>query len=104
MRLRESVAAEDALRYSEPSPWMQPARHALGTLLLEADRVEEAEVTYRADLERYPENGWALRGLTECLERRGATAEAVRVRARFETAWARADVPIRASCFCRRFD
>ena len=104
VRLRDAVTADDALRYSEPSPWMQPARHALGTLLLEAGRVDEAELTYREDLKRYPENGWALRGLTECLDRRGATAEAAIVRARFETAWARADVPIQASCFCRRFD
>ena len=104
VQLREAVVADDALRYSEPSPWMQPARHALGTLLLEAGHVQEAEQTYRADLENYPENGWALRGLTECLERRGATAEAAKVRARFDTAWARADVQIRASCFCRRFD
>lgn len=99
--LREGVKAEDALAYNAPSTWMQPVRHALGALLLQAGRYEEAEAVYKADLERHPENGWALHGLAECLEHRGATTEAAAVRVRFVKAWARADVPIQASCYCR---
>src|ERR1017187_9337553 len=34
----------------EPWAWMQPARHAYGALLLEQDRVAEAEAVYRAGL------------------------------------------------------
>ena len=107
--LRRAVELEDALPYDEPWGWMQPARHALGALLLEQGNTEEAEAVYRADLGydgqlsracQHPENVWALHGLHECLVRRGATEEAARVKQRLDLAAARADVPIKASCFC----
>ena len=109
--LRKSVELDDDLPYDEPWGWMQPARHALGALLLEQGRVEEAEAVYRADLgldptlsrgpASTPSNVWALHGLHECLVRRGATEEAARIMQRLEPTIARADVPIRSSCFCR---
>ena len=99
--LRAAVAAESALRYTEPNPWMMPTRHALGALLLQEGKVAEAESCYRDDLKRYPGNGWSLHGLAECLERRGATAEAAQAKAEFEASWSSATVAIHASCFCR---
>jgi tetratricopeptide (TPR) repeat protein len=99
--LREAVAKDEALRYDEPWGWFQPAAHALGALLLEQGQVEEAEKVYRRDLERHPENGWALVGLEECLRRANRTDEADAVLARFRKSWERADVEIRSSCFCR---
>ena len=48
----------------------------------------------------HPDNLWALRGLLDCLERRGETAEAALIRQRVEFATARADVPVSVSCFC----
>ena len=100
--LRRGVEQDVALRYDEPWGWMMPVRHALGALLLEQGRVAEAEAAYRADLEIHPGNGWALHGLAECLRRKGDAAEAADVNDRFRTAWSRADVTIRGSCFCRR--
>jgi tetratricopeptide (TPR) repeat protein len=99
--LREGVRLDDGLRYDEPHGWMQPARHALGALLLEQGRVEEAETVYREDLRRHPNNAWSLHGLAECLRRRGQTDEAARVEQDFATAWSRADVTLPGSCFCR---
>jgi tetratricopeptide (TPR) repeat protein len=108
-RLRTAIALEDALPYDEPWGWMQPVRHALGALLLEQGRAAEAEVVYREDLglggtlpraQIHPDNLWALRGLLDCLERRGETAEAALIRQRVEFATARADVPVSVSCFC----
>jgi tetratricopeptide (TPR) repeat protein len=109
--LRAAVALEDALPYDEPWGWMQPVRHALGALLLEQGRVAEAEVVYREDLglvgalpraQIHPDNLWAMRGLLDCLERRGDTAEVALIRQRVELAAARADVPVSVSCFCAR--
>jgi tetratricopeptide (TPR) repeat protein len=109
--LRRAVALDDALAYDEPWGWMQPTRHALGALLLEQGHVEEAEAVYRADLgydgklaraRQHPENVWSLHGLHECLARRGDTIEAPLVKARLDLALARTEVPIRASCLCRR--
>ena len=108
--LRRAVELDDNLPYDEPWGWMQPARHALGALLLEQGRTDEAEAAYRADLGldgqlrracQHPDNLWSLHGLHECLIRRGDTVEAPLVRQRLDLAVARADVPITASCFCR---
>ncbi len=108
--LRRSVELDDNLPYDEPWAWMQPARHALGALLLEQERAEEAEAVYRADLglddtlsraSQHPDNVWALHGLHECLTMSGETGEARLIKQRLDLANARADVPIEASCFCR---
>ncbi len=110
-RLRAAIALEDDLPYDEPWGWMQPIRHALGALLLEQGRAAEAEVVYREDLglggalpraQIHPDNLWALRGLLDCLQRRGETAEAALIRQRVDIAAARADLPVSASCFCAR--
>ena len=70
--LRRAVQVEDDLLYDEPWGWMQPARHALGALLLEQERYDEAETVYRADLgldpsvsraRQHPNNLWSLFGL-----------------------------------------
>ncbi|MDV3222412.1 tetratricopeptide repeat protein [Intrasporangium sp.] len=108
--LRRSVELDDGLPYDEPWGWMQPARHALGALLLEQGRVEEAEVVYRADLGldptlpracQHPGNVWSLHGYHECLVRLGKTEAAGIVEQQLRIASAQADVPIRASCLCR---
>jgi tetratricopeptide (TPR) repeat protein len=109
--LRKSVELSDSLLYDEPWGWMQPTRHALGALLLEQGKLEEAEAVYRSDLGldgklsracQNPDNLWSLHGLHECLVRRGAKAETALIKQRLDLAQARADVPIKASCFCRR--
>lgn len=100
--LRDAVRRDEELRYDEPWGWMQPAAHALGALLLEQGRLSEAEAVYRADLQRHPANGWSLGGLAECLERGGQRDEAAAARAMAKQAWARADVPMTVSCYCRR--
>jgi tetratricopeptide (TPR) repeat protein len=108
--LRQSVALDDNLPYDEPWGWMQPTRHALGALLLDADRLDEAEAVYRADLGlddtlaracQHPANVWSLHGLHECLIRRGEKVEAMHVKRLLDRALARAEVPVRASCYCR---
>lgn len=108
--LRRSVERDDNLPYDEPWGWMQPTRHALGALLIEQEQFEEAEAVYRADLGldatlsracQHPGNVWSLHGLHECLVRRNATVEASLIKAQLDKAAARAEVPIRASCYCR---
>ena len=95
--LREAVALEDAIPYNEPPVWHQPTRQVLGALLLEAGHAGEAEAVYREDLARVRENGWSLFGLSRSLDAQGKTADAAAARARFEKAWARADVTLTSS-------
>ena len=89
--LRGAVEAEDALGYDEPPPWGQPARLSLGAVLLEAGKARDAEAVFREDLRRTPDNGWALLGLSQALEKQ-KSKEAAGVRARYERAFSRADV------------
>lgn len=109
--LRKSVEIDDNLPYDEPWGWMQPTRHALGALLLEQGQMEEAEAVYRADLGldetlsracQHPGNVWSLHGLHECLTKRGETVEAAHIKLQLDKALARAEVPIKASCYCRQ--
>jgi tetratricopeptide (TPR) repeat protein len=108
--LRRAVELDDGLPYDEPWGWMQPARHAYGALLLEQDLLAEAEAVYRADLGldgtlaracQHPGNVWSLHGYHECLTRLGKTELAGVVMQQLKIAAARADVPIRSSCYCR---
>ena len=94
-----AVRLEDALVYTEPSEWHYPPRHALGATLLAAGRAKEAEVVYWDDLGRNPDNGWSLFGLAQAMRAQGRTDEAAAVQARFDKAWARADVKLTASIF-----
>ncbi len=99
--LREAVRLDDALNYDEPWGWMQPARHALGALLLEQGRYAESEAVYREDLKHHPNNPWALHGLIESLRKGGKPIEAGLYVSELSEACKRADVTINRSCYCR---
>jgi tetratricopeptide (TPR) repeat protein len=108
--LRRAVELDDGLPYDEPWGWMQPARHALGALLLEQGHLEEAEAVYRADLGlddtlaracQHPANVWSLHGYHECLTRLGKHELAGIISQQLKIAAAHADVPIVSSCYCR---
>jgi tetratricopeptide (TPR) repeat protein len=99
MALREGVRRETELVYDEPPPWHLPVRHVLGAVFLEADRPERAEAVDREALNRFPENGYALKGLALALERQGRSGEAADVRERFRESWQAADVELPGSRF-----
>ena len=108
--LRRAAELADDLPYDEPWGWMQPARHALGALLLEQGRLQEAEAVYRADLGldgtliracQHHDNVWSLHGFHECLRRQNKHTEADLIAPRLALVKARADVPIKSSCLCR---
>jgi tetratricopeptide (TPR) repeat protein len=90
--LEEAVAHEDALLYGEPPEWSVPARQDLGAVLLAAGRPADAEEAFRADLAKFPENGWSLQGLAVSLRRQGREAEAAQVEAELDRVWETADV------------
>jgi len=95
--LERGVALEDALNYDEPPPWHAPVRQILGAVLLDAGQVVEAEAVYRADLERFPDNGWSLFGLRQALTEQHRDAEAAEVAERFGRVFEQADVVLVSS-------
>jgi tetratricopeptide (TPR) repeat protein len=98
--LREAATLEDGLTYMEPPDWLLPARHTLGAVLVSAKRFEEAEKVYAEDLAAWPENGWSLFGLAQCLEALGRKDEAAAVRKRFDAVWSKADTKLTSTCLC----
>lgn len=109
--LREATTLCDNLNYSEPWPWMHPPRHALGALLLEQGRTEEAILHYQDDLgignrlprcTQHPDNIWALHGYYECLQRFGREEEAMLIKPRLDELINNSDIEINSSCCCRK--
>jgi len=96
---RGAVQKEDALGYIEPPDWAQSIRLYLGDAYLEASEPELAEAVFLEDLERFPENGWALYGLWQSLAAQGKTEDARAAQARFEVAWQFADTVLTAPVF-----
>ncbi|HEX4968866.1 MAG TPA: hypothetical protein VFV44_10115 [Nitrospiraceae bacterium] len=90
-KLKEAIKLEDSLPYVEPPHWPLPIRQYLGSVLLLAGRPADAEIEYRADLARNPENGWALIGLIQSLKDQQKDGQAAEVEDRFKKAWAHAD-------------
>lgn len=105
--LKKAVDLSLNLKYNEPWGQMQPIRHALGALLLEQGRVDEAMEVYEADLAMWRNNMWGTLGLKQCLEKKtqgGATADVWAALYDAEDAFAKAskyadEVP-KATCFC----
>lgn len=98
--LKRAVEIEETLVYAEPVPWMMPARHAYGALLVLDGKYTEAEKVFLRDLEIYPANGWALLGLRDALNGQGRSAEAKHADKAFRLAWTSADVIPPAACYC----
>lgn len=108
--LQHAIHLEDSLVFSEPWGWMQPVRHAYAALSFEQGDLVAAAEAYEADLgldkrvyraHHHPNNVWALQGYHECLTRLGRDLEASLVEPQLKIALAVADIPIKASCFCR---
>lgn len=97
--LEAAVQVQDSLPYVEPPAWYFPNRDLLGAALLQSGRAADAEAVYRADLQEYRNNGWALFGLMKSLEAQNKTSEAAEVQKEFEKAWKDADVTLTASRF-----
>lgn len=97
--IRQAVTAQDNLIYMEPPFFYYPVRQSLGTVLLEAGQVAEAEQVFTEDLQNFPANGWSLFGLQQCLKKQNKNEEAATIQAQFDTAWERADVELEGAVF-----
>jgi tetratricopeptide (TPR) repeat protein len=98
---QKAVAAEDALGYDEPSDWFYPTRESLGAAYFRAKRYEEADRTFREDLERNPDNPRSLFALWQMVGVVGEPDDPVTMllRRRFRDAWTAADVELSFSDF-----
>jgi hypothetical protein len=92
-QFRAAVALEDGLGYMEPPWWVEPVRHPLGWVLLQAGKAAAAAAVYREDLARFPGNCWSLAGLWKALAAEGRP-EAAAAEGELRTVCAKADVEL----------
>lgn len=95
--LNQAVVAEDALNYNEPPDWFFSIRHHLGAVLIDAGKFHEAVKVYEKDLEIYPENGWALKGLINANEKLSDRKKYEEIKKRFDKSWHYSDIKISSS-------
>ncbi|MEO9967752.1 MAG: hypothetical protein ABJF11_18295 [Reichenbachiella sp.] len=96
-KLISAVDIEDQLNYNEPPDWFFSVRHTLGAVYLDNNQFENAEAVFKEDLEIYPNNGWALKGLLLSLEGQQKETEAEAVKAQLDKAWQYADFDLPSS-------
>ncbi len=89
---QKAIALEEKLVYTEPPDWYSPTYNLLGTVLLKANRPEEAEQAFREDLAIYPGNGWSLHGLAQSLQGQGKIVQSKTVQQQYQQAWQYADI------------
>lgn len=85
---RQAIALEDNLAYMEPAYWYYPVRQSLGAVLLQQGDSEGAEKAFRDSLNRVPNNGWALYGLSEVYRKRGDARRVQATEELLSQAWA----------------
>jgi tetratricopeptide (TPR) repeat protein len=95
--LKKAVAIEDGLMYQEPPDWFFSVRLTLGHWLLKAGQSREAEKIYREDLVTFPNNGWALKGLSNSLKAQHKIEDAKQTDEAFTKAWQWADIKLESS-------
>ncbi len=78
---------EDGLAYNEPATWSLPVRWVLGALYFKDAQYERAEKAFREDLGKNKENGFALYGLIQCIQKSNAHPNISDLQARMDNAW-----------------
>jgi tetratricopeptide (TPR) repeat protein len=97
---RRAVEAEDKISYNEPPDWFYPTRESLGAALLRVKKYEEADLAFREDLERNPNNGRSLWGRWQALRAAdGDVPATLVVRRRWQDAWNDADTRLQLEDF-----
>ena len=92
--LNEAVKLEDALTYQEPPDWFFSVRHHLGAIQIEAERYQDAIITYGEDLARLPKNGWALHGLKLAYTKLKDKDNISEIKNKLDRIWATADIEL----------
>jgi len=84
---RAALTVENRIPYMEPPWWYYPVNQSLGAALYRAGRYDEARQAFTAALAKYPNNGWALYGLSLSERAQGRPAQAAAARAALGRAW-----------------
>jgi tetratricopeptide (TPR) repeat protein len=88
-RFEEAAVMQDQLPYTEPPYyyWYYPVRQSLAAALLQAGRLDEAQMQFVRALERAPANGWSYFGLWQLYKARGDSVLADRTERELAKTW-----------------
>jgi tetratricopeptide (TPR) repeat protein len=95
----KAVFTEENMVYTEPRDWLLNPKHFAGNAYLENNDGANAEKIFRKDLLNNNENGWALYGLYKSLLLQTKSSEALKVLARYNVAFAKANIKITSSIY-----
>jgi hypothetical protein len=87
-----AVETEDLLDYDEPPGWYLSSRETYGSSLFLNRKYTTAELAFREDLKRHPNDSRSLFGLWQTLVEMHST-EAPGVKERFERNWKSSVLP-----------
>ncbi len=91
--LRAADKIQYDMGYHEPPDWYFPVKEILGDAYLKWNRPADAIKMYHLDLKQYPQNGWALYGLSQALRKQNKISESQKIERQFKDAWKYADLP-----------
>ncbi len=97
--LKVAAKIQHDMGYHEPPDWYFPVKEAQGYAYLHFNHPTEAIETFVEALKQYPDNGWALYGLTQSLIKQGKNSAAAQVNEKFKRAWQYADIESPVSLF-----
>lgn len=96
---RKAVTTEAGMVYNEPRDWLINPRHYLADACINKGDYKEAQQIIGADLAVNNENGWSLYGYWQLLNAQHKTEAANKMKARFEKAFAKADIELTGPVF-----
>lgn len=90
----KAVNIEDDMVYNEPRDWMLNPKQYLANALLKDNQPEKARIILEKDLKNNRENGWALYGIWQALNKEHKKNEAKKIFVRFNTSFKKADIKL----------
>jgi hypothetical protein len=88
----QAVALEEAMIYNEPRDWILNPKQYLGAAYLAAKQWQNAENTFKRDLNQNVQNVWSLYGLLEALQQQQKKTEANIIKKQLEIAQKESDI------------
>jgi tetratricopeptide (TPR) repeat protein len=90
--LKEAMVAQDNLGSEQATSWYFPVKEALGDAYLKWGHPDEAIKMFEEDLKQYPNNGWALYGMSRSFSKLGDQKKAAQFEKEFKNAWQESDI------------
>ena len=97
MHFKKATTLEENMVYNEPRDWVLNPKQYLGAAYLKMKQWQNAENTFKKDLNQNVQNVWSLYGLHQALQQQNKKIEANIIKRQLEKASEQSDTPIEKS-------